>query len=143
MGEPSGGGRSLILHTDGAARGNPGPAGIGVLILDEHGRTLERIAEPIGETTNNVAEYRALLRGLRRARELGAERVRVFSDSELMVRQLSGAYRVKQEHLRALHEEALRLARAFAAFDIVHVPRERNREADRLANEGIDRTARA
>lgn len=136
-------GRFLVLHTDGAARGNPGPAGIGVVIVGEDGRTLERIAEPIGATTNNVAEYTALLRGLRRAKELGADRVRVFSDSELMVRQLLGVYRVKQEHLRPLYDEALRLARSFAAFDIVHVPRERNRDADRLANEGIDGVGRA
>lgn len=128
----------LHLETDGAARGNPGPAGIGIVIRDGKDGVIERIAESIGEATNNVAEYTALLRGLERARRLGATRVRVQSDSELMVRQMQGQYRVKEPHLRRLHAEATRLAASFGSFVIEHVPRERNREADRLANDGID-----
>lgn len=130
--------KELRLQTDGAARGNPGPAGIGVVIRDDGDGVVERLAESIGEATNNVAEYRALLRGLERASHLGAARVRVQSDSELMVRQMRGQYRVKEPHLRQLHARATRLAASFSQFVIEYVPRERNREADRLANAGID-----
>ncbi|QIA27849.1 reverse transcriptase-like protein [Thermaerobacter sp. PB12/4term] len=126
------------LHTDGAARGNPGPAGIGVVLVGPDGAVAERIARFIGEATNNVAEYTALVTGLQRALERGARRLDVYSDSELMVRQLNGQYRVKNEGLKPLFEQAARLAAQFELVRFIHVPRERNREADRLANQGID-----
>ncbi|EKP95067.1 tRNA (adenine(22)-N(1))-methyltransferase TrmK [Thermaerobacter subterraneus] len=126
------------LHTDGAARGNPGPAGIGVVLIGPDGAVAERIARFIGAATNNVAEYTALITGLQRALDRGARRLDVYSDSELMVRQLNGQYRVKNEGLKPLFEQAARLAAQFERVRFIHVPRERNREADRLANQGID-----
>lgn len=126
------------LHTDGAARGNPGPAGIGVVLFDPRGEVADRTARFIGTTTNNVAEYTALIAGLQRAFELGARRLDVYSDSELMVRQLNGQYRVKNEGLKPLFRQAVSLAARFEAVRFIHVPREQNREADRLANQGID-----
>lgn len=129
----------LTIYTDGAARGNPGPAGLGYLIYDAGGRLLTQGAEYLGETTNNVAEYKALIRALEEAAAFGPGPVRVFSDSELMVRQLNGEYAVRQPHLAALHAEAQRLLAGFAGWSARHVPREKNKEADRLSNEGIDR----
>lgn len=128
----------LIVNCDGAARGNPGPAGIGVHITDPDGRIVEDIAEGIGETTNNVAEYSAAIRGLRRAGELGASRVLLRSDSKLLVEQLAGRYRVKAAHLQDLHREAMGEAVSFQQVRFEHVRREQNREADRLANQGVD-----
>ncbi|MDI6871840.1 MAG: ribonuclease HI family protein [Bacillota bacterium] len=139
MGEASGRGREIVIYSDGAARGNPGPAGIGYLIYDAEGRLLAQEAAYLGETTNNVAEYTALIRALERAAELSAGPVRVFSDSELLVRQLNGEYRVRQPHLVPLYEQARRLLARFVLASVNHVPREKNREADRLSNEGIDR----
>lgn len=130
----------LILRTDGASRGNPGPAGIGVVIEDEGGAVLQEISEVIGETTNNVAEYRALLRGLAAARAMGARRIKVFSDSELMVRQMNGSYRVNNQGLLPLFEEAQELIRGFESFSIQYVPREKNARADQLANRALDAT---
>jgi len=124
---------------DGAARGNPGPAGIGAVITTPQGEVLAEIAEGIGVATNNVAEYRALLAGLARARELGGTVVGIRSDSKLLVEQLAGRFRVKNPTLQVLHQEARRLLRGFGRWDVRHVPRERNRHADRLANEGVDR----
>jgi ribonuclease HI len=134
----SGGGR-VVIYTDGAARGNPGPAGAGVRIEGPDGAALAEIAEYLGETTNNVAEYRALLLGLERARALGAREVEVRSDSELLVRQMTGAYKVRNEGLRPLVARAHALADGFTSVDYVHVRRESNRAADRLANLAIDR----
>jgi probable phosphoglycerate mutase len=128
----------LILHCDGAARGNPGPAGIGVHIADEDGATLAQIAEGIGEATNNVAEYSAAIRGLERARELGAAVVLLRSDSKLLIEQLSGRWKIKARNLLPLHRRVRELAEAFERVDYEHVPRERNAVADRLANEGVD-----
>lgn len=128
----------MILHCDGAARGNPGPAGIGVHIADEHGRTLAEIAEGIGEATNNVAEYTAAIRGLERARELGAARVHLRSDSKLLIEQLSGRWKIKNKTLIRLHREVRTLVDGFERVTFEHVPRERNVEADRLANVGVD-----
>jgi ribonuclease HI len=130
----------LVIYTDGAARGNPGPAGAGVRIEGPDGAALAEIAEYLGETTNNVAEYRALLLGLERARALGARRIEVRSDSELLVRQMTGAYKVRNEGLRPLVARAHALAEAFTSVDYVHVRRESNRAADRLANLAIDRS---
>lgn len=129
---------SVIVSCDGAARGNPGPAGIGVVIQTAGGDVVERIAEGIGEATNNVAEYTAALEGLRRAAALGARDVLLRSDSHLLVEQLAGRYRVKAEHLKPLHAAVLVQARRFDRIRFEHVRRERNKEADRLANVGVD-----
>lgn len=126
------------LYTDGASRGNPGPAGAGALLTDPAGNLLAEVSEPLGLATNNVAEYTALLRGLERALALGARRVRVFADSELMIRQLQGAYKVKNAGLLPLFQQARTLLRRFEEVSLTHVPREKNREADRLANQAID-----
>jgi ribonuclease HI len=128
----------LIVSCDGASRGNPGPAGFGVQITDERGTVVAELAEWLGETTNNVAEYTAAREGLRRAAELGARRVRLRSDSQLLIEQLSGRYKVKAAHLRPLYQEIVAAMAGFDAVTLEHVPRERNREADRLANEGVD-----
>ncbi|MGE5508111.1 MAG: ribonuclease HI family protein [Chitinophagales bacterium] len=129
----------VVIYTDGAARGNPGPAGIGYLIYDEAGQVLVADSDYLGETTNNVAEYTALLRALEKAQILSGGPVQVYSDSELMVRQLNGVYQVKHPGLLPLYNEARRLLAGFNRWSITHVPREKNKEADRLSNEGIDR----
>lgn len=129
---------SVVVSCDGAARGNPGPAGIGVVIKTVEGELVDEIAEGIGETTNNVAEYTAALRGLRRASELGATDVLLRSDSNLLIRQLDGSFRVKADHLKPLHASVLAEARRFASVRFEHVRRERNTEADALANAGVD-----
>lgn len=128
-----------LLYTDGAARGNPGPAGAGALVCTADGVVVAEIAEYVGETTNNVAEYRALLAGLKKLVEIGAEEVEILADSELMVRQLNGVYRVKHPNLRPLFQEAIALLKKIGRYSIKHVGREENEEADRLANLAIDR----
>ena len=128
----------LIVSCDGAARGNPGPAGIGVCITTTDGEVLATIAEGLGQTTNNVAEYTAAREGLRRAADLGATVVHLRSDSQLLIEQLSGRYKVKAAHLRPLFAEVMELVGRFERVTFEHVPRERNRDADRLANEGVD-----
>jgi len=137
---PKPGGRTgaVRIHTDGAARGNPGPAGIGVLLAEPDGRVVERLHRYVGEATNNVAEYLALLAGLQRAYELGYREAELFSDSELLVRQLEGRYRVRHPKLRPLFEAAQERIARFKEFRIRHVPRAENAEADALANLGID-----
>lgn len=126
------------LYCDGASRGNPGLAGAGVVLIDPGGEVREEHREFLGQATNNVAEYRGLLLGLKMARGLGINKIQVFSDSELLVRQINGSYRVKQPHLLVLWQEAQRELQQFAARRVTHVPREENRQADRLANEAID-----
>lgn len=133
----------MRIHIDGASRGNPGPAGIGVMMIGGGGEVVERLHRGIGEATNNVAEYRALLLALERALEAGATDVTVCSDSELLVRQLQGRYRVKHPALQPLFAKARELISAFRHFEIRHVPRELNAEADALANRGIDEAALA
>lgn len=128
----------LIVSTDGAARGNPGPAGVGVHITDERGRTVAEIARGIGIATNNVAEYTAAIDGLTRAAELGATDVLLRSDSRLLVEQVAGRFRVKHPTLQRLHAEVRDLARGFRSVSYEHVPREQNKDADRLANAGVD-----
>ena len=128
----------MIVSCDGASRGNPGPAGIGVQLTDGDGAVLAEIARGLGVATNNQAEYTAVLEGLRRALELGASDVLVRSDSRLLVEQLSGRFRVKNPTLQRLHKEVRDVARSFSKVRYEHVPRERNTEADRLANEGVD-----
>jgi len=130
------------IYIDGAARGNPGPAGVGILITGPAGQVVERIHRSIGEATNNVAEYRALLLALERARALGCTEIEVYSDSELLVRQLQGRYQVRHPTLRGLHTKARGRIAGFRHFHITHVPREQNVEADALANRGIEEAAR-
>ena len=129
---------AVTLRVDGASRGNPGPAGIGAVVEFGDGREPLEMCAYIGETTNNVAEYRALLLALEEAGRHAPERLTVYSDSELLVRQLKGEYKVRAEHLRPLHREACRRLRAFPAVRILHVGREENRKADLLANRAID-----
>ena len=128
----------MIVACDGASRGNPGPAGIGAQITDPDGVVLGEIAEGIGVATNNVAEYTAAIRGLERARELGAREVLLRSDSRLLIEQLAGRFKVKNPTLQRLHREVHALAASFDRVDYEHVRRERNTEADRLANQGVD-----
>mgnify|MGYP001574378653 CR=1 FL=1 len=129
---------ALRLHVDGASRGNPGAAGFGVHVTGDDGSEVASLYGYIGKATNNVAEYQALLHGLRFALGRGASRVEVFSDSELLVRQVEGRYRVKSAGLQPLHREAKNLLARFERARVVHVPRERNREADALANRAVD-----
>ncbi len=128
----------LVLHVDGGARGNPGPAAIGVVISRPDGQVVEEIAERIGVATNNVAEYRAVLRGIERARQLGARELEIIGDSELIARQLAGAYKVKHPALRQLHAEALGALGAFEDWAIRTVPRDQNAGADALVNQALD-----
>jgi len=128
----------VTVRVDGASRGNPGPAGVGAVVEFSDGTPSRELSAYIGETTNNVAEYRALLMALEEAGRHGARSITVYSDSELLVRQLNGEYKVKAAHLRPLHQEAQRRLRAFPAARILHVMREENRRADLLANLAID-----
>ncbi len=127
-----------MLHVDGGARGNPGPAAIGVIISEPGGRVVEELAERIGVATNNVAEYRAVLRALDRASELGAAEIEIIGDSELVARQLAGAYKVKHPALRPLYEQAVTALRGFEAWSIRNVPRAQNADADALVNAALD-----
>ncbi|MDQ6882897.1 MAG: ribonuclease HI family protein [Candidatus Dormibacteraeota bacterium] len=129
---------SVVVHTDGASRGNPGPASIGVVIADEKGRVLLELGEALRPTTNNVAEYTAIIRALERAADLGARRVRAMMDSQLVVRQLNGKYRVKHAEMIPLYRRVLELIPKFEAVTFEHIPREENAEADRLANQALD-----
>lgn len=126
---------------DGGARGNPGPAGIGIVITAGDGSVLARANDYIGVATNNAAEYRALLLGLERARELGAREVEVVNDSQLVARQVTGEYRVKKADLRPLHAAALAALGGFERWSIRSVPREQNVLADELVNDAIDARA--
>jgi ribonuclease HI len=128
----------VVVWTDGGARGNPGPAGYGVVVTTPGGQVLAEVAEGIGRATNNVAEYRGAIAGLQQARALGARRVRVRADSLLVVNQQKGLWRVRNETLRTLSSEARRLAGQFERVVWEHVPRERNRHADALANRAMD-----
>ncbi|HEX4624272.1 MAG TPA: ribonuclease HI family protein [Solirubrobacteraceae bacterium] len=128
----------LVVHVDGGARGNPGPAAIGVVTSTPDGEVVDELAEPIGEATNNVAEYRALLRGLERARELGATDVALVNDSELVARQVQGAYKVKHPGLRPLYDQAMEALRGFERWSVRSVPRAQNAHADQLVNAALD-----
>ena len=127
----------LKIHVDGAARGNPGPAGAGAVLASGNGRKKEEISVPLGETTNNVAEYCALVLALQRAVAMGCSRVEVFTDSELLARQVTGEYRVKDKQLQILHTLIGELQKGFKEFSIRHTPREQNRAADRLASRAV------
>jgi ribonuclease HI len=128
----------LILHVDGGARGNPGPAAIGVVVSDSEGNVLDEHSERIGTATNNVAEYRAVLAGLAQARALGAEEVEIIGDSELVARQLTGAYKVKHPAMKPLYEQALAALAAFRGWEVRTVPRAQNARADELVNAALD-----
>jgi ribonuclease HI len=128
----------LTVNVDGGARGNPGPAAIGVVVRDRGGEVLEEVGERIGEATNNVAEYRALLKGIERAAALGGSELELVGDSELVVRQVEGRYKVKNAGMKELHEEVKRALRGFDSWSIRHVRRNDNADADRLVNEALD-----
>jgi ribonuclease HI len=136
---PLGKSRSLRIFTDGASRGNPGEAGIGVLIEDSSGNRLKEIRRYLGKATNNQAEYTALLIGLKVSREMGADDISVFADSELLVKQMKGEYKVKHPLLLPLYTEAKTLTSGLKKFRITHIPRAQNAHADALANEAIDK----
>jgi ribonuclease HI len=129
----------LIAHTDGGARGNPGPAGYGVVIQDEAGRKVATLSDYLGDQTNNFAEYQALIAALEYALERGPKALKVISDSELMVKQIKGVYKVKNPTLQDLHARAKELIAQLQWFSIGHALREHNQEADRLANEAMDK----
>lgn len=133
----------IIVHSDGGARGNPGPAAIGVVIEKENGEMIEEVSEAIGDTTNNIAEYTAVLRGLQVLEVLFGAKVAEMEvdwrlDSELVVKQLAGEYKVKNPGLRPLYEEIRDLRARFPKLTLKHVRREENKEADRLVNEALD-----
>jgi ribonuclease HI len=128
----------LRLYCDGAAKGNPGPAGAGAVLVEPSGQVVDKLGKFLGHQTNNYAEYMGLLLGLRRASELKVREVEVFADSELMIRQLGGRYQVKSPSLRPLYEEALKLLNEFERVKLVHVPREMNRAADEMSTRAIE-----
>ncbi len=128
----------VILYADGGARGNPGPAGAGAVLTDRSGKILARLHRYLGEATNNTAEYSALILGLEEASRLAVKKIVIRLDSELIVRQLEGRYRVKQPHLQILHQQARNLLQRFEKVAVQHIPREKNFEADRLANLAMD-----
>src|SRR5664279_2564365 len=130
---------SLVAHIDGGARGNPGPAGYGVAIQDGAGRPVAELSEYLGKQTNNFAEYSGLLGALNYALKHGFKALKVFSDSELMVKQIKGQYKVNNPALKELHGKARQFIGALDSFNITHVLRGRNADADRLANEAMDR----
>ncbi|HQO36469.1 MAG TPA: ribonuclease HI family protein [bacterium] len=133
--------KTYTVYCDGGSRGNPGPAGYGGVICDDSGKEIVQISESIGKATNNVAEYKGLIAVLSKARAMGIRRVVVKMDSELIVRQINGEYRVKQEHLKPLHAKCLAILRTLERWRIQHVPRAQNTVADRLANEAMDTDA--
>ena len=135
-------GNYLIAHTDGGARGNPGPAGYGVVIDDSSGRRVAALSRYLGRQTNNFAEYQALIAALEYAVRHGPKTLKVISDSELLVRQIQGIYKVKEPTLRDLHRRATQLISELEWFDIEHVLRGHNRDADQLANEAMDQGVR-
>ena len=129
----------LLIYIDGASRGNPGRAGAGVLITDGEGRRIVERSRYLGHKTNNEAEYGALLFGLKEAMKLGGRSIHIYTDSELIERQVKGIYRVKELHLRVLHKMVMEHLKRFAFFEIESIPRKENQEADLLANHAIDR----
>jgi ribonuclease HI len=137
-----GDGLQAVVFVDGASRGNPGPAGAGVVIAAPQGDVLRELSVPIAHATNNVAEYTGVLVGLRAARDLGLQRIEVRSDSELLCRQLNGSYRVKNPTLRRLHAQAARLMHQFERCPVHHIPREQNQAADRLASAAARKAAK-
>jgi len=139
---PAPSGRLVRVYSDGAARGNPGPAGAGAVLTDANGAVIAQLGRYLGTRTNNVAEYEGLLLGLKHARELGYRNVEVRADSQLLIRQLKGEYAVRHAGLKPLHAEALRLLHGFDKYDLQHVPREENALADEMSNRAIDEEMR-
>ena len=129
----------LIIYIDGASKGNPGKAGAGIWITNGEGEKISEVSRYLGHKTNNEAEYWALLLGLREAKRLGGEALQIFTDSELVERQIKGVYRVKDLDLKALHKTVIENLKTFSSFEIESIPREENKEADRLANQAIQR----
>ena len=129
----------LIIYTDGGSRGNPGPAGFGVIIYDEHNKVVAEISEFIGVTTNNQAEYKAILAGIKKAVALGATEAQFYMDSELAVKQLNREYKVKNKDIAPIFLAIYNLTLEFKKITFTHIRREKNTEADRLANEAMDR----
>ena len=136
---PTKGSGSLVAHVDGGARGNPGPAGFGVVIEDKQGHRVAELSEYLGKQTNNYAEYSGLLAALKYALDNGFRAIEVISDSELMVKQVKGQYKVNSPTLKDLYQQAIKMIRQLDSFRIGHVLREKNRDADRLANLAMDR----
>ncbi len=131
--------KKVIVHVDGGARGNPGPAAVAAVATDpETGDVLAERSETIGDATNNVAEYRAVLLGAELARELGADEIEMIGDSSLIAHQVRGEWKVKERHLQPLRDEAQKALERFGSWSIRNVPREENPEADRLVNEALD-----
>ena len=129
--------KRVVIHADGASQGNPGPAAIGVIIKDEQGRLITSISQPIGRATNNQAEYRAVIAALEKAIELGAKQVDIKLDSQLVVRQISGRYRVKNAALKPLYQQVKHRQSLLEGFTVTNIPRQRNREADSLAYKAL------
>ena len=127
----------LIIYTDGASRNNPGEAGAGIFIMQD-GKPVDKIARYLGTTTNNIAEYQAAIIGLEHCVKLGASSVRLHADSELLVKQLNGQYKVKNEGLKPLYAKAKELIAKIGRVEVKYIPREQNKEADALANKAID-----
>ena len=130
--------KSVLIHTDGGARGNPGPAGIGVVFFGESGKVIQEFKAYIGEATNNVAEYKALILALEQAHKLGFSDLNINMDSELIVRQMQGVYKIKEPALQVLAKQVLALTNHFNKITYRHVVREKNKEADKLVNQAID-----
>ena len=131
--------KKLIIYTDGGVRNNPGPAGIGAVLMSEDEKAIARISEYIGNTTNNQAEYRAVIAAIKKAKELGAEELNFYLDSELVVKQLNREYKVKDKDLALLFVQIYNISLSFKKITFNYIPREMNEEADRLANEAMDR----
>ena len=129
--------KKMIIHADGASRGNPGPAAIGATIKDEQGKLIACISQGIGRTTNNQAEYRAVIAALEKAIRLGAEEVDINLDSQLVVKQISGEYRVKKPALKPLYQQVKQRQSLLKGFSIAYIPRRQNKEADRLASRAL------
>jgi ribonuclease HI len=132
-------GLHLFIYIDGASRGNPGMSGAGVFITNGEGKRMVEMSRYLGHKTNNEAEYKALLLGLKEAKRLGGESIHIYTDSELIERQVKGLYRVKNLNLKVLHKMVIENFKEFLSFEIEFIPREKNREADLLANQAIER----
>ena len=130
--------KKLIVYTDGGSRGNPGPAGIGVVIQDETKKKVKEVYRYIGEATNNIAEYNAVICGLEEAIELKAKDITVYVDSELIAKQLNGEFRVKDAEIKLLFEKVISILKNFNSYEIEHIERSKNKEADKLANKAIN-----
>ncbi len=130
--------KKIVIYTDGGARGNPGPAGIGVVIYDQNKKLISEISQYLGEATNNQAEYQAVIIALEKAKKIGAEEINLFSDSELMISQLKGDLKVKNKELGSLFVKIWNLKQSFKKVKFHHLPRAENKRADQLVNQAID-----